>query len=43
MKHEPGLSITSGTSLCKWFGESTDYSQAIEAVQVLGRKVAAAP
>ena len=41
MKHEPDLSITSETSRCKWFGESIDYSQAIEAMQVLERKAAA--
>ena len=36
-KHEPGLSITFETSRCKWFGESMDYSQAIESMQVLER------
>ena len=41
MKHEPDLSITTETSRCKWFGESIDYSQAIEAMQVLERKAAA--
>ena len=40
-KHEPGLSITFETSRCKWFGESMDYSQAIESMQVLERKAAA--
>jgi hypothetical protein len=35
MKHEPGLSITSQTSRCQWRGETMDYSQAIEAMQLL--------
>jgi hypothetical protein len=40
MKQEPGLSITADTSRCKWLGESMDYSQAIEAMQVLESKAA---
>ena len=40
-KHEPDLSITTETSRCQWHGESMDYSQAIEAMQVLERKTAA--
>jgi hypothetical protein len=35
VKHDPSLSITAETSRCKWLGESMDYSQAIEAMQVL--------
>ena len=42
-KHEPGLSITAETSRCQWRGESMDYSQAIEAMQVLERKAAVLP
>ena len=41
LKHEPTLSIRSETNRCKWFGESMDYSQAIEAMQVLELKAAA--
>jgi hypothetical protein len=41
-KHEPALSITAETSRCQWLGETMDYSQAIEAMQVLER-VALAP
>jgi len=40
-KHEPALSITAETSRCQWRGESMNYSQAIEAMQVLERKAAA--
>jgi Domain of unknown function (DUF222)/HNH endonuclease len=40
MKHEPGLRITAETSRCQWRGESADYSQAIEAMEVLERKTA---
>jgi hypothetical protein len=36
-KHDPGLSITSETSRCGWRGDTMDYSQAIEAMQVLER------
>lgn len=36
-KHEPRLSITAATSRCQWRGETMDYSQAIEAMQVLER------
>jgi hypothetical protein len=36
-KYEPGLAITAETSRCQWHGESMDYSQAIEAMQVLER------
>ena len=39
-KHEPDLSITPETSRCQWDGESTDYSQAIEAMQFLEQKAA---
>ena len=38
MRHEPGLSITAETSRCQWRGETMDYSQAIEAMQVLSAK-----
>jgi len=41
MRHEPGLSITAETSRCQWRGETMDYSQAIEAMQVLQRKATA--
>ncbi len=34
-KHEPGLSITSETARCQWSGGTMDYSQAIEAMQLL--------
>ena len=40
MRHEPGLSITAETSRCQWHGETMDYSQAIEAMQVLERNAA---
>jgi hypothetical protein len=40
-KREPGLSITAETSRCQWRGETMDYSQAIEAMQVLERVSAA--
>jgi hypothetical protein len=39
-KHDPGLKITADTARCQWHGESMDYSQAIEAMQVLERKAA---
>ena len=39
-KHEPSLSITAETSRCQWHGERMDYSQAIEAMQVLQLKAA---
>ena len=42
MKHDPGLSITAQTSRCQWRGETMNHSQAIEAMQVLERKAAAA-
>ncbi|HEY3515726.1 MAG TPA: hypothetical protein VGL98_01675, partial [Gammaproteobacteria bacterium] len=38
--HDPGLSITAETSRCQWHGESMDYSQAIEAMQLLESKAA---
>ena len=41
MKHEPELSITPETSRCQWRGETMDYSQAIEAMQMLEQKAAA--
>ncbi len=40
MRHDPGLSITAATSRCQWHGETMDYSQAIEAMQVLERNAA---
>ena len=36
-KRDPSLKITPETSRCGWHGESMDYSQAIEAMQVLDR------
>jgi hypothetical protein len=36
----PGLSITAATSRCQWHGETMDYSQAIEAMQLLEHKAA---
>jgi hypothetical protein len=35
---EPDLSITAETSRCQWRGETMDYSQAIEAMQILELK-----
>jgi hypothetical protein len=40
-KHDPVLEITPETSRCRWHGESMDYSQAIEAMQVLERNAVA--
>jgi hypothetical protein len=42
-KHDPGLSITPETSRCQWLGESMDYSQALEALQVLEQLAQRAP
>ena len=41
-EREPGLSISADTSRCQWRGESMDYSQAIESMQFLESKAAAA-
>ena len=38
---DPGLAITVETSRCQWHGESMDYSQAIESMQLLESKAAA--
>ena len=38
LNREAGLAITAKTSRCQWHGESMDYSQAIEAMQVLEQK-----
>ncbi len=35
LNREAGLAITAKTSRCQWHGETMDYSQAIEAMQVL--------
>ena len=40
--YDPGLSITAETSRCQWRGESMDYSQAIEAMQLLESKAVSA-
>ena len=41
-EHDPGLTITPQTSRCRWLGESMDYSMAIEAMQLLDSRAAAA-
>ena len=38
--YDPALSITAETGRCQWRGESMDYSQAIEAMQLLESKAA---
>jgi hypothetical protein len=40
--YDPGLFITAETSRCQWRGESMDYSQAIEAMQLLESKAVSA-
>jgi hypothetical protein len=39
-KHELGLTITAETSRCQSHGENIDYSQAIEAMQLLEHEAA---
>ena len=43
LNREAGLAITAATSRCQWHGESMDYSQAIESMQVLEQKAASEP
>lgn len=43
LNRDAGLAITRETARCHWHGESMDYSQAIEAMQVLEQRAASPP